>query len=151
VGSGVAVGDGRTSSVGVAVHVAVAEGLGVLVGVGVTVGAGATKESRGQVQLMVANMMAVTMPKTANLTLVRSTSAWPAVRLLPLDGMSTSLPCILSLRWDQLQTGCLHYLLDANMMLVNWPASLQLAMSTCGSSDRGTGLPRLFTMSMMNA
>jgi len=151
VGSGVAVGDGSTSTVGVAVHVAVADGLGVLVGVGVTVGVRATKESRGQVQLMVANMVAVMMPKTASLTLVRSTSAWPAVRLLPFDGMSTNLPCILSLRLDQLQTGCLHYLLDTNMMLVDWPASLQLTMSTWSCSDRGTGLPRLSTMSRMKA
>ena len=151
VGSSVAVGEGGTSTVGVAVHVAVTDGLGVLVGVGVTVGAGATRESRGQVQLIVANMVAVMMPKTANLTLVRSTSAWPAVRLLPFDGMSTNLPGILSLRWDQLQTGCLHYLLDTNMMLVDWPASLQLTMSTWSCSDRGTGLPRLSTMSRMKA
>jgi hypothetical protein len=41
--------------------VAVADGLGVLVGVGVTVGGRATRESSGQVQLMVVNVAASTM------------------------------------------------------------------------------------------
>jgi hypothetical protein len=108
VGSSVAVGEGGTSTVEVAVHVAVTDGLGVLVGVGVTVGAGATRESRGQVQLIVANIAAVIVPRTANLALVRSTSVWPAERLLPFDGTSMNLPGILSLLWDQQQTERLH-------------------------------------------
>jgi hypothetical protein len=147
VGRGVAVGDGSTSTVGVAVHVGVTEGLGVLVGVAVTVGAGATKESRGHVQLSVANTVAAIVPNMAILALMGPTRARPGVGRLPLDGRSIDLTCIFSLPWDERRMGRLRYLLDSKVMFVNWPASLQLTMSTCSSSERGTGLPWLPTTS----
>ncbi len=96
VGRGVAVGDGWTSTVGVAAHVAVTDGLGVLVGVGVTVAGGATKDSRGQVQLIVAIVMAIATTRTANLTLVWPTIVSLTVRWLPFDPTPTCQPCFLS-------------------------------------------------------
>jgi hypothetical protein len=75
----VAVGDGSVSGVKVAVQVAVADGLGVLVGVGVTVGERATRESRGQVQLMVVITTTNNIPKVASLPLISFTLLFPPV------------------------------------------------------------------------
>jgi hypothetical protein len=73
----------------VAVHVDVADGLGVLVGVGVTVAGGATRESRGQVQLIVAIVITMAMTRTADLTLVWLTVLSLTVWSLPFDPTPT--------------------------------------------------------------
>ncbi len=147
VGGGAAVGDGSTSTVGVAVHVAVTDGLGVLVGVGVAVARGATRESSGHAQLVVVTVMATAMARAASRTLVRLMGVSLTGRWSSFDSAPAYPSRFLSLGRDRWPAGRLCYLLDTKVMLVNWPASLQFPMSTCSSSDRGTGSPWLPTMS----
>jgi len=71
-GVGVSVGVSVAAGVGVSVGVGVNDGLGVLVGVGVTVGAAAIKDSKGQLQLMVATIATTTIPRTSTFFLFKS-------------------------------------------------------------------------------
>jgi hypothetical protein len=51
---------------------------------------------------------------------------------------------------DQRWMGLLRYLAATKVISVNWPAWLQSTISTCSSSDRGTGWARLSTTSRRN-
>jgi len=146
----VAVGDGSVSGVKVAVQVAVADGLGVLVGVGVTVGERATRESRGQVQLMVVIIATNSMPRVASLPLISCTLLFlPVRRARELVGTFVNCSGSASSRALRAQNTSFHYLMDTKVILMNCPAWLQSTMFTCSSSDSGTGLARLSTMSRM--
>ena len=149
-GTSVAVGDGSVSGVKVAVQVAVADGLGVLVGVGVTVGERATRESRGQVQLMVVITVMNNMPRAASLPLISCTLLFlPVRRARESVGMSINCCGSASSPANRAQNAFLSYLVDTKTILMNCPAWLQSTMFTCSSSDSGTGLARLSTMSRM--
>ena len=158
VGATVGVSVGTTVTVAVAVcsgvglhgSVGVAEGLGVLVGVGVTVGERATRESRGQVQLMVVIIATNSMPRVASLPLISCTLLFmPVRRARELVGTFVNCSGSASSRALRAQNTSFHYLMDTKVILMNCPAWLQSTMFTCSSSESGTGLAPLSTMSRM--
>ena len=149
-GTSVSVGDGSISGVKVAVQVAVAEGLGVLVGVGVTVGERFTRESKGQVQLMVVINATNHMPSIASLPLISVDLFFLPVRWTRESvGMSINCSGSASSRANRTPNTPFHYLMNTKVILMNCPAWLQSTMFTCSSSESGTGLSRLSTMSRM--
>ncbi len=144
VSAGVSVAEGVGVSVGVGVSakVGVKDGLGVLVGVGVTVGDGAMRDSRGQVQLTVIIIAANIIARTVPFFLFKSVVLFPWPIACCVRGRDFGL-----VPWN----ACLEYYPPtySKVMFVNCPAWPQSTNSTCSSSDLGTGLAWLCTMSMM--